>query len=210
MVCSSWMFIGLLHDSEDFQLVTSQKSLPRSTHITTGLDQRSLKHHTISIPFLPSNLHTWNHTTLYETMSELRSLPKGTKPPGNVYYFRRFPCAWDVLIGAGGIFSCLCLSDSDISLAAKITAWSACLLVLVIFGTIDPECTTEKQVLDETGCEVTLRRPIVGWKSTERCLFLDELASGNFDRDHGFEDERFRDVSCLLIVSLSWDGADHW
>jgi len=69
---------------------------------------------------------------------------------------------------AGITLFCMCLSDSNTSLAAKVTAWSICLLVLVVLSTIDPECTTEIQVLDETGCEVTLRRPIVGWKSTER------------------------------------------
>jgi len=99
------------------------------------------------------------------------------------------------------------LSDSDISLAAKLTAWKICLLVPTISTTIDPECTIEKQVLDETGCEVTVRRPIVGWKSTERHVFLDELASGNFDREHGFEDERFRDVSFEDVDTQNSDGA---
>jgi hypothetical protein len=53
------------------------------------------------------------------------------------------------------------------------------------FGLLhDPEdlqrvTSTEKQVLDETGCEVTLRRPVMGWKSIEEYAFLDELVSGN-------------------------------
>jgi len=133
-------------------------------------------------------------------MSDLPKLPTGTKPPGNVYYFRKISYSWGVLIGGVSVFACLCVSESDVSLAAKITAWSICLLVLVVFSIIDPGNTNEKQVLDETGREVTLRRPIVGWKSTERYVFLDELATGTFDRDHGFEDERFRDVSLNTTI----------
>jgi hypothetical protein len=39
---------------------------------------------------------------------------------------------------------------------------------------------------------------------TERNEFLDELASGNFDREHGFEDERFRDVSLEVVIFLAF------
>jgi hypothetical protein len=133
-------------------------------------------------------------------MSNLRKLLKGIKPPGNVYYFRRFPYAWGVLISTVVLLCCIYLSDSDITLAARITAWSICLILPAIFTIIIPECTTEKKVIDETGCEVTVRRPIVGWKSTERYVFLDELASGDFDREQGFEDERFRDVSLEAVL----------
>jgi hypothetical protein len=144
-------------------------------------------------------------------MENPRTLPEGTKPPGNVYYFRRFPYAWGVLIITVALLCCLYLSDSDISLVAKLTAWTICLLLPAIFTLIDPECTTEKQVLDETGCEVTLRRPILGWKSTERYVFLDELASGTFDREHGFEDERFRDVSLEAVIFGAWvELIDYW
>jgi hypothetical protein len=140
-------------------------------------------------------------------MSNLRSLPKGTKPPGNVYYFRPFPYAWGVLISTVVLLCCISLSDLNISLAAKLTAWTICLLLPAIFTIIDQKCTTEKRVLDETGYEVTVRRPVVGWKSTERYMFLDELASGNFDREH--EDERFRDVSFKDVVTQGSDGADY-
>jgi hypothetical protein len=133
-------------------------------------------------------------------MENPRTLPEGTKPPGNVYYFRRFPYAWGVLIITVVLLCCLYLSDSDTPLAAKLTAWTICLPLPALFIIIDPEFATEKQVLNETGCEVTVRRPLIGWKSTEVYVFLDELASGNFDREHGIEDERVRDASFMPVM----------
>lgn len=76
-----------------------------------------------------------------------------------------------------------------------VTAWSVYAALLVAIAVTEPTAAICVRRLDESGKTIWLRRPVVGWKSTEMIVGMDELASGTYDWDHGIEDVRFRDVS---------------
>lgn len=79
-------------------------------------------------------------------------------------------------------------SVSDASQAMVITAWSVYAFLLVAINIIKPTAILCVRHVDESGKTIWLRRPVVGWKSTEMVVAMDELASGTYDRDHGIED----------------------
>ena len=75
--------------------------------------------------------------------------------------------------------------------------------MLAVIMATEPTAVVSVGRIDESGEAIRLYKPLVGWKSTETIVGLDELPPGTFDRDHGTEDERFRDVSNLALMSLT-------
>lgn len=63
--------------------------------------------------------------------------------------------------------------------------------------------------MGELGEAVRLYRPLIGWKSTETLVGLDELSSGTYDWDHDIDDERFRDARNLVDISNRRTGLVH-
>lgn len=135
----------------------------------------------------------------------MSSLPKtfnGEGRPANVYYFRRISIYWVGLAIFVGAFLCSGLGSApDASQTTVIMAWSAYAMMLAVMLIIDPLAIIGVRRIDESGGNIWLYRPLVGWKSTELILGLDELLSPGYDQDHGVGDERLGDVSIILIWS---------
>lgn len=203
-----------IHRSRSLQLDCAL--IHTSKPAITGFLRCSVILHLIYINFTGS--HTFHHFASIEsspvafsshivnktTMSSLPKSTTGRGRPANVYYFRRISFYWVGLAIFAGAFLCSGLdSASDASQATIIVAWSTYAVMLAVIMATEPTAVVSVGRIDESGEAIRLYRPFVGWKSTEMIVGLDELPQGNFDRDHGTEDERFRDVSNLALMSLT-------
>lgn len=135
-------------------------------------------------------------------MSSLPKLTTGSSRPANVYYFRRISFHWVGLAVFVGAFLCSGLDSAlDSSRLTVVVAWSTYAVMLAVIMATEPTAVVSVGRIDESGESVRLYRPLIGWKSTETLVGLDELAPGTYDRDHGIEDERFSDVSTIFHLS---------
>ena len=80
--------------------------------------------------------------------------------------------------------------------------------MLAIIMATEPTAVVSVGRIDELGEAVRLYRSLIGWKSTETLVGLDESSSGTYDWDHGIDDERSRDVSksCEVVTSSNWSN----
>lgn len=114
-----------------------------------------------------------------------------TNKPGNVFYFRPYPTTCLVLYIFLGAFLCSSIGTRS----TQIIAWTAYVFSAVLLVLIDPLCCVESQALDENSNPVTLRRPLVGFKSHEVIIPLDPegVSQNEYAGAHGETDERLSD-----------------
>lgn len=132
-----------------------------------------------------------------------------TQRPANLYYFRPYPAIYACLYIVMGAVLCSGLSsDSDLQGKWLAVIWSIYITSLLLLMVIDPLFCTEKKRIDEIGRTVKLRRPVVGWKSTEHVLALDSLADGLYTGNTNMQDARFGDVSLFRWLGASLVSRD--
>ncbi|KAE8324911.1 hypothetical protein BDV39DRAFT_207429 [Aspergillus sergii] len=113
-------------------------------------------------------------------------------PPSNVYYTRPYSFFWPGVFIFVGAFACAGLTDT-VSRGTSILLWTVYLLGILILIAIDPLCVWECQAVDENGRSVSVRRPLVGFRSCEQVVPLEVLEQRLYRTEDGEDQPRLRD-----------------
>ena len=115
-----------------------------------------------------------------------------TQQPANVYYRRPYSFYWPGVFIFVGAFGCSGLTDT-VDVGTSILLWTVYIIGFLIIVLIDPLCVAEQRQIDENGCPFTIRRPLVGFRSCEQIMPLENIERGLYHIEGADDDARLHD-----------------
>ena len=122
----------------------------------------------------------------------LSSILPTTQQPANVYYRRPYSFYWPGVFIFVGAFGCSGLTDT-VDVGTSILLWAVYIIGCLVIVLIDPLCVVEQTQIDENGCPFTIRRPVVGFRSCEQIMPLENIERGLYHVEGADDDPRLHD-----------------